>query len=318
MNASAKRVGIDAQGLYAAPFTPMADNGDVAFDRIPALAEQLVRDGVRGVFVCGSNGEGPSMTIDERKRVAGAWLDAADGRLDLMVHVGHSSIREAQDLAAHAAEIGASAISAVPAFYFKPGSVESLVDCMAEIAKGAPDLPFYYYHIPTLVAVPVDIMQWMELAVERIPNLGGVKYTASTLWEYQACVAAYGDRYDVMFGFDEMLLPALSVGARVAIGSTYNFAAPLYLEVIRRFEGGDMAGARQTMGLLVEMVRVLLRYPPIPAQKAMMARRGHDLGAARLPLARLSDADAASLNAALDAIGFWTAVDRAVVERDAS
>lgn len=294
------------RGLHAAPFTPFDANGDICFDRIPALADQLVRDGVSGAFICGSNGEGPSMTLDERKQLAKAWVSASAGRLRIFVHVGHSSVRDAQSLAAHAAEIGADAASAVAAFYFKPGSVESLVDSMAAIASGAPSLPFYYYHIPALTSVALDVVRILELAANRIPNLAGVKYTAPTLWEYQACLGACDGRFDILYGTDEMLLPALSVGAKAAIGSTYNFAAPLYLQVVEAFERGDLATAQARMGRLVEMVRVLLRFPPIPAQKAMMARRGHDLGACRLPLAQLSAAQAADLDRQLEAIGFWT------------
>lgn len=299
------------RGLHAAPFTPFDANGDVCFDRIAALADQLVRDGVAGAFVCGSNGEGPSMTMAERMRLAETWVEASAGRLHIFVHVAHSSIREARTLTEHAAAIGADAASSVAAFYFKPGSAEAMVDSMAEIAGAAPALPFYYYHIPALTSVSLDVVRILELAADRIPNLAGVKYTAPTLWEYQACLGACDGRFDILYGMDEMLLPALSVGAKAAIGSTYNFAAPLYLEVVEAFERGDLATARARMARLVEMVRVLLRFPPIAAQKAIMARRGHDLGESRLPLARLSQAQATDLEAQLEAIGFWADLARA-------
>jgi N-acetylneuraminate lyase len=291
--------------IHAAPFTPFDARGNVAFDRIPGLADHLVSSGVSGAFVCGSNGEGPNMTEAERMAVAEAWVRASAGRLKIFVHVGHPSVRTAQALTAHAAEIGADAASAVAAFYFKPDKVETLVETIGAIAEAAPALPFYYYHIPALTAVSLDMVRFLDLAGDAIGNLAGIKYTAPTLWEYQACRGVAGGRFDVLFGMDEMLLPALAVGARAAIGSTYNFAAPLYLRVVDAFEAGDMGAAREEMALLVEMVRVLLRYPPIPAQKAIMAQIGHDLGESRLPLKQLSKADAAALIGDLDAIGFW-------------
>jgi N-acetylneuraminate lyase len=305
----------DAHGtgtaLYSAPFTPFDANGDVLLERIAPLAEDLIATGVRGVFVCGSNGEGPNMTEAERMALAETWVEASAGRLRVLVHVGHPSIAAARALTAHAAAIGADAASSVAAFYFKPDSVETLVDCMAEIAGGAPNLPFYYYHIPALTSVSLDMVRFLELADGRIGNLAGIKYTAPTLWEYQACLGACGGRFDVLFGLDEMLLPALSVGARAAIGSTYNFAAPLYLEVARAFEAGDIVAARAGMARLVEMVRVLLRFPPIPAQKEIMRHIGHDLGGSRLPLRRLSDDQSSSLIAQLEAIGFFDDLRRA-------
>ncbi|HXO77976.1 MAG TPA: dihydrodipicolinate synthase family protein, partial [Puia sp.] len=97
------------EGLIAAAFTPFYEDGSVNKDMIPLLVDKLVGDGVAGIFVCGSNGEGPNMTIAERKLVAAEFVKAAAGRLKIIVHVGHSSIAEARDLAAHAAEIKADA-----------------------------------------------------------------------------------------------------------------------------------------------------------------------------------------------------------------
>lgn len=299
------------EGLLAAPFTPLHANGSLNLTLIPALAEKLLADGVAGAFVCGSNGEGPNLTLVERKAVAEAWVRASTGRLRIWVHVGHACIADAQDLLRHARDIGADAASAVAAFYFKPQSVENLVDCMAEIAGAAPDFPFYYYHIPVLTGVGMDMVRFLELANERIPNLRGIKYTANTLWEYQACLGAQNGRFDVLFGFDEMLLPALSVGAKAAIGSTYNFAAPLYQRVIDAYRAGDLAQAQGYMLQCIEMVRVLVQFPPIPAQKAIMQMLGYDVGPCRLPLTTLSAPQYQSLYDQLDANGFWQALQAA-------
>lgn len=293
-------------GLFAAPFTPFDRNGALALENVPALADRLIADGVRGAFVCGSNGEGPNLTVAERKALSEAWVEAAAGRLAIWVHVGHTSIAEARSLTAHAATIGADAASSVAAFYYKPVNVENLIDCMAEIASAAPDLPFYYYHIPALTGVGLDMVRFLELAGGRISNLRGIKYTAPTIWEYQACLGVGNGDFDVLFGYDEMLLPALSVGAKAAIGSTYNFAAPLYLKVMDEFEGGRIEAARERMARLVEMVRVFLRFPGIPAQRAIMGHLGFDLGRSRLPLESLRADQSDDLYRDLEAIGFWS------------
>lgn len=299
------------EGLFAAPFTPFHPDGSVNLGLIPTLVDKLVADGVAGAFVCGTNGEGPNLTTDEREAVAETFVKAANSRpgrrpLKIWVHVGHSSIRESQRLMRHAHNIGADAASAVAAFYFKPASVQTLVDCMAEIAGSAPELPFYYYHIPTVTGVSIDMVQFLNLAGERIPNLRGIKYTASTIWEYQACLNVQNGRFDVLSGFDEMMLPALSVGGRAFIGSTYNFAAPLYLGIIDAYRHGQMDEARQLMLQCVEMVRVFVQFPPIPAQRAIMKMLGYDLGPCRLPLRGLTNAEHDQLKAQLEQIGFGT------------
>jgi N-acetylneuraminate lyase len=211
-------------------------------------------------------------------------------------------------LAAHAASIGADAFSAVAAFYFKPSSVENLVDCMADIAGAAPGLPFYYYHIPHLTGVGMDMIEFLRLGGRRIPNLAGIKYTAATIQEYQSCLNYSQGRFDILYGVDELLLPALAAGAKGAIGSTYTFAAPLYLRTMEAFEKGDMETARQQHAYLVEVIRILVKYPPIPGQKAIMQMLGWDLGPCRLPLATLDKESFDEFYRELAALSFFDKV----------
>ncbi|MEQ5789190.1 dihydrodipicolinate synthase family protein [Erythrobacter sp. NFXS35] len=310
---SSRRQSNDGTGfqLIAAPFTPLDPSGALACHVIRDLADRLHGDGVTGVFICGSNGEGPSLSSSERAQVTEEWIATAKGRLRTMVHVGHSSITEARALARHAAEHGADAASATASFYFRPGSLGDLVDSMAEIAAGAPDLPFYYYHLPAMTGLNFDMVAFLDEARNQIPNFAGIKYTASTIWEYQACIDnAKDSSMEVLFGYDEMLLPAMSVGASGAVGSTYNFAAPLYRQMIEAFQNGRLELARERMSELVTMVRILTRYPAIPAQKAIMKRIGLDVGPCRLPLGSLSQDKICSLYRDLDAVDFWNSLDR--------
>jgi N-acetylneuraminate lyase len=296
------------EGLIAAAFTPFYEDGSLNLELIPSLVDKLVADGVKGIFVCGSNGEGPNMTSEERMKVAEAFVKAANRRLLIIVHVGHSSIAEAKVLAAHAAEIGADAFSSVAAFYFKPTTVENLANCMIEIAGAAPELPFYYYHIPMLTGVGMDMIEFLEYAGPRIPNLAGIKYTSNTLHEYQACLNYQDGRYDILFGFDELLLPALAVGAKGAIGSTYTFAAPMYLKTMEAFNRGDIKAAQQHHAYMVQVIRLLLKYPPIPGQKAIMKMLGWDMGPCRLPLVSFNKHNYEKFFKELKAISFFEKV----------
>src|SRR5690606_27491152 len=133
-------------------------------------------------------------------------------------------VKEARKLAAHAERVGADAFSSVSAFYFKPPSVKALVLSLAEISSAAPSIPFYYYNIPHLTGVSMDMLEFIQLAEELIPNFVGLKYTATTLHEYEACLNYKNGKYDILYGLDEMLLGALAVGAKGAVGSTYTFA----------------------------------------------------------------------------------------------
>jgi N-acetylneuraminate lyase len=304
------------EGLIAATFGTFNSDGSLNLSIIPSIVEKMIEDGLTGVFICGTNGEGPNLTIDERMAVAEAYVKAAGKRILVLVHVGHTSIAESRKLAEHAARIGADAISSVAAFYFKPTSVQNLVQSMADIASAAPQLPFYYYHIPTLTGVGMDMVEFLRLSEGVIPNLAGIKYTASTLHEYQACLNYKQGKFDILFGYDEMLLGALAVGARGAIGSTYTFSAKLYLHVMNLYQEDQKEIARQMQSLSVEMVRCLVKFPPIPAQRAIMKMLGFDLGPCRLPLTELSERDAEALKASLEAINFFDIVNSCPVRED--
>lgn len=292
------------QGLIAATFSTFNEDGSLDLSLIPGLVEKLISEGVQGVFICGTNGEGPNLTIEERMTIAEAYVKAVNKRCLVLVHVGHPSIAEARKLAVHAKKIGADAISAVAAFYFKPASVNNLVDCMAEIAAAAPDMPFYYYHIPVITGMGIDMLEFLRLAEGKIPNLAGIKYTAATLHEYQACLNYKNGRFDILYGYDELLLPALAVGAQAAIGSTYTFAAPLYLKVMAYFREGKIAEARQMQLHAINMIRCLPRYSPIPAQKTIMKLMGMNMGPCRLPLVTLSAQQEQEIGNYLEEIGF--------------
>jgi N-acetylneuraminate lyase len=294
------------RGLIAAGFTPMRDDGSLDLDRIGPLVEQMLGDGVAGIYAVGSTGEGVSLTTAERQEVAAAYVRAVGGRGPVVIQVGHNSLAEARALAAHAQRIGAAAISATPPAYFKPGTLDVLIACLAEITAGAPDLPFYYYHIPSKTDVHLDMVRLLETAGPRLPTLAGIKFTAHALHEFQACAGVDDGRFDLLWGTDEMLLGAWAVGARGAVGSTYNFAAPLYRRLIQAFERGDLAEAARCQSLSVAMIRAVVRYPGgLPPQKALMQLIGQDCGPTRLPLVPLGPGDLAEMEAELARIGFF-------------
>ena len=146
-------------GLVAATYTPLDDRGRVNTAAVDPMVDHLLRSGVSGLYVCGSTGEGMSLSSDERRTVAKAHVQAARGRVPVICQVGHNSLAEAKELAAHAQEIGCDAVSATCPSYFKVSDVRTLVECMAELAGGAPDTPFYYYHIPALTGSLLDVVR---------------------------------------------------------------------------------------------------------------------------------------------------------------
>jgi len=176
---------------------------------------------------------------------------------------------------------------------------------MREIAGGAPNLPFYYYHIPVLTGSSIDVQQFMQLGGEQIPNLFGLKYTDTRLHEFQQCMKLQNQRFDVVWGCDEMMLGALASGSTGAIGSTYNIAAPLYLQLIEAFEAGDWNEARALQNQAIEMIGAIGTFPFHSAMKAVLGMLGYDFGTCRLPQRPLSAEEKSRLRDLLQQVGFF-------------
>jgi N-acetylneuraminate lyase len=269
-------------GLIAAPHTPLRPDGSLNPDAISAQAQLLRESGVSGVFIAGSTGESLSLTAAERLTLAERWTACVGGSLPVIVHVGHNSLPDAQALARQAAEVGATAIAAMAPCYFRPTQLDDLIAFCAAIAGAAPALPFYYYDIPTMTNVPIATAQFLSRGRERIPTLHGVKFTNNDLPTLQECLAL--DSFDVLFGYDEMLLAGLALGVRGAVGATYNFAAPLYQRLLTAFDSGDWATARHAQRQSVVLIRTLQEFGFSRASKAMMQLLGVDCGPVRSPL----------------------------------
>lgn len=291
------------EGLIAATYTPLHQDGSLRLDQVPKMVEYLLGEGVRGLYVCGSTGEGMSLSTAERQRVSEAFIEAVAGRVPVIVQVGHNSIEEAKILTTHAVSVGADVVSATCPSYFKVNDEATLIACMSEIAGAANGKPFYYYHIPGLTGSTIDIVSFLSSASEAIPTLVGLKYTDTKLFEFQSCQAICQGRLDIVFGCDEMLLGALATGATAAIGSTYNVLAPVYAELISAFERGDLVTARQYQAKSIEFIRAVYKYPFHSAMKQILTWRGIECGGCRLPQRGLTTAERDGLRSDLNALG---------------
>lgn len=292
-------------GLIAAPHTALHADGTLALEMIPRQAHLLAHNRVTGAFICGTTGEGASLTSDERRRVVEAWVAAKPAALTVIVHVGHLSLGEACAFAQHAQASGADAIASIAPSFFKPTAAAELVAWCAKVAASAPNLPFYYYHMPAMTGVTIPAADFLQSANGQIPNLAGVKFTHENLMDFGRSSEVGGGKYEMLFGRDEILLSGLALGARGAVGSTYNFAAPLYLRMIDAFNRGDMEAARRDQSRAMDFIEVLNRHGGLAAGKSVMKFIGVDCGPVRLPLRPVSDRDEKSLREGLERVGFF-------------
>src|SRR5690606_16602713 len=187
------------EGLIAAPFTPFQRNGELNLDLIPAYYAFLKANNVTGAFICGSTGEGVSLTFDEKVAVMEGWaaLTKADADFSLMMFLGGTNIKECKQLAAAAESAGVDAISFTSPFYFKPTNVQQLAKCCAEVASAAPNTAFYYYHIPVLTRGNYAMIDLLEEVDTLVPTFMGIQYTHEEFIVFLSCMTFYNGKLQI-------------------------------------------------------------------------------------------------------------------------
>ncbi|MDR3621188.1 MAG: dihydrodipicolinate synthase family protein [Paludisphaera borealis] len=282
-------------GLVPACHSPFHADGRLNVEAVDRQADLLRESRITSVFVGGTTGEWASLTVAERKALTERWIKAGKGTMRVAVHVGHNCQADAIELAAHARQAGAAAVAVMAPSFFKPSTIHDLVEFCSPIAAEADPLPFYFYDIPAMTGVRLPMSEFLHEAKFRIPTLKGLKYSNDNMLELQECVRLDDGGFDVLFGSDECLLAGLCLGIRGAVGSTYNFAAPVYHRIQAAFDKGDLATARAEQAKSITLIKTLAEFGFLAASKAVMAMLGVDCGPVRTPLGKLTAAERVAL-----------------------
>jgi N-acetylneuraminate lyase len=289
------------EGAIPALVTPYDSNGEVSGPVLRSLVDMQINAGVTGLYLCGGTGEGVLLRTSERKKVVDVVVGQCRGRVPVIVHVGSTSTNEAVELARHAHQAGADAISSVPPFFY-PVSPDGIYLHYLRIAESS-ELPLIVYNIPALTGVSITpkIMQ----QISGIPTVIGIKFSSYNLFELGQMAALDKGRLTILSGNDEVFLGALVMGAHGSIGLTHNFMPKLYLDIFRMFKSGRCDDARELQRFAVAVIGALVKYPMISAAKEILKTFGYDCGQCRGPLESLSNTQSGELHQELTQLGFF-------------
>jgi N-acetylneuraminate lyase len=293
------------RGLVAAVVTPMNEKGDLNLNLVPKVVDYLATKGITGIYIAGSTGEGMSLTDEERREVAEAYVFAAKGRMKSFVQVGHNSLKASADLAGHAEAIGADAVSATPTGYFKASSEAELVEGLLPIAEAASKTPFYYYHIPFLSGVNLDPIKLTDISMDRLPTFCGIKYSDGASLHNLSLLESVAPGLEFLSGSDESYLMSVAQGYKAAVGSTYNYAAPIYNNVRKSLSVGDFKCAQVWQKRALDMFTAMFATCGRSSLKVMMQMVGIDCGPVRRPIDPASPDQVMALKKRLDKMGWF-------------
>ena len=268
-------------GIWAALVTPLDSRGRVDGGALRALVAALAAEGLDGLYVTGSTGQWPLLALDERRQVIAESVRAA-GQLPVMAHVGAMCTQDACELARHAAECGAAAVSsAAPAYYRLP---EDAVFAHWHAIGAASGLPLFVYHLEGLDCITHPLQYAAQVAA--LPHAAGLKYTSRDLYTLGLICRAAAGRLAVFSGADELLCHAQLCGTVGAIGTFYNVWGRACRRAWQAVAAGNLALGQQFMGTFQMAIRQILEAGCYSfLRTAIRVRYGIDVGQPRPPLA---------------------------------
>lgn len=290
------------EGILPAIITPFDAEGNVDFDLLRDIVRFQIEKGVHGFFVCGTVGEGPLMSIEQRKSVAEAVVREAKGKVPVIVHVGTTNTAESVELAKHAESIEANAVGAVTPYFFKP-DLEGLIMHYRLISE-AVRIPTFVYNIPQQTGFNLTPEIFRKLC--SIENIHGIKDSSGSLSQIQEIIETAPKHVTVINGADDILLAALLVGVNAEISGVANVAPEILVELYENFREGNYKKALELQRKTNVLRRILYEWSSIPSIKAALELRGIKAGMPKKPLRPLKQEEISRLKDKLKALGlFW-------------
>eukprot|EP00750_Incisomonas_marina_P004424 INCI13468.2.p1 GENE.INCI13468.2~~INCI13468.2.p1 ORF type:complete len:317 (-),score=49.86 INCI13468.2:3014-3964(-) len=254
--------------------TPLTKDGSLDEDSARRLVRHLYAQGVGGIYVCGSTGEGLYLDRATRRRMTEVMVEESAGKGKVIVHVGAAADQDAFHLARHAAATGADAISSLPKFV---GGGHSFTDTLEfyRTLGASTELPVLAYYIPQVTGVSWTLGQIKQLLA--LPGIGGLKFSALDIYNIQRLKAIGALNAETQLAFsgpDQMFVFGLQLGADGGIGTSYNFLAPQFINAERLVRSGDFKGALEVQETINEVCEIYKSFNQMAACKLILFWQG--------------------------------------------
>ncbi|MCF0113811.1 MAG: 4-hydroxy-tetrahydrodipicolinate synthase, partial [Erysipelotrichaceae bacterium] len=266
-------------GAATAIVTPMMENGAVDYEAFGRLIDWQIEEGINALVICGTTGEGSTLTDEEHKEVLEYAFKKANGRVPMIAGTGSNDTAYAIDLTKHACEIGYDGMLIVTPYYNK-ATQKGLIAMFTAIAD-ASTKPLILYNVPSRTGVDIAVSTYATLADH--PNIAGIKEASGNISKIVELAAAVGDKVDIYSGNDDQIVPILAIGGKGVISVLSNVAPKATVEMCDAYFKGDVKRSAQLQLDYIPLVKALFcEVNPIPV-KAATAALGFGGNYLRLP-----------------------------------
>src|SRR4030066_291745 len=254
------------EGIFPALVTPFsADGKSVDEERLRALVDHCIAQGVHGVVPCGTTGEFVNMTTEEKKRVIKIVVDQANGKIPVIAGTGASGTDHAVEMTRYARDVGATAALIVTPYYMKPAD-RGIYEHYSTIASEV-DLPIILYNIPQCTGLDLPWQMVEDLA--QIPNIVGVKDSSGQLKFILAVLEKVRDKINVLCGHDEVVVAGLAAGCSGAILASANVIPDVWIQIYKHVKNGELQQARELQYKVQKIARIIASSGAVGTKEAL-------------------------------------------------
>ena len=286
------------RGVATALITPTDENG-IDFAAFKKLINWQIDEGINALVICGTTGEGSTLSDQEHRDALQCAVETAAGRVPIIAGTGSNDTSYAIELTKFACSIGCDGMLCVTPYYNK-ATQKGLVAMYSAIGD-ASTKPIILYNVTSRTGVNIEPATYVELA--KHPRIAGIKEANGNISKIVETAALVGDQLAIYSGNDDEIVPIMACGGIGVISVLSNVAPRQTVEICDKFFAGDVAGAMALQAKYLPLIRALFsEVNPIPV-KAAMAAMGFCKDYLRLPLTPMEDGHKAVLLQAMRDVG---------------
>ena len=272
------------EGMASAIITPLNEKG-IDFELFAKLVEWQIAEGIDGIVVCGTTGEGSTLNDEEHKAAIEFMVKQVAGRVPVIAGTGSNDTDYAIELTKHACQIGVDGVLTVTPYYNK-ATQKGLIKSFTAIAD-ASTVPVILYNVPSRTGVNIAPKTVLELS--KHPNINAIKEASGDISKIAEIAHLCGDNINIYSGKDDLVVPIMSLGGKGCISVLSNLLPKEASEMCRLFREGDVKTAAEMQLKYIPLINALFsEVNPIPV-KAAMAKMGFCEDYLRLPLTPMED-----------------------------
>lgn len=287
------------EGIIPPLITPFSKEGEVFEMGLRNLIDFQIEKGVKGLFMCGTYGSGPAMTVEERKKVAEVTVDQVRGKIAVIVHIGSSSIDSSMELAKHAEDVGANAVASVAPFYYAYDD-ESVLAFFKQLLSKV-NIPVFVYNNPARSGIMITSELLNRLAEEGVVGIKDSSFSIVKFYEDMVAVKKKG--FIFIIGTEALMLPAIMAGAKGCVSGLANVFPEINVELYNLAKEGKYEEAARKQIEIIKARKAMHLAPTIPACYEILRVRGIDAGYPKMPFRRLTGEEVKKIKRELIELG---------------